>query len=148
MVSFLKGRRRDDDAVVAVDSTGANITAALEALVARAEAAAEQLRSLAPVMDRSAELDTLRERCVAVEEQMGGLERLAVQLAAAEELADASPKLSLGPPTASRSCRVSSAPWATRLTAPSSSGTSWMSSSGTKARWLHSALMQRRFESS
>ena len=67
MVTFLKGRRRNDESVVAVDESGANVTAALEALVARAEAAAEQLRQLAPVMERSAELDTLRERCVAVE---------------------------------------------------------------------------------
>src|SRR5829696_5145823 len=37
MVSFLKGRRRDDDSVVAVDSGGRNVAAALEALVARAE---------------------------------------------------------------------------------------------------------------
>ena len=52
MVTFLKGRRRNDDAVVAVDSTGTNVTAALEKLVARAEAAVEQLvRSHAAIPD-------------------------------------------------------------------------------------------------
>src|SRR5215216_1534988 len=88
MVTFLKGRRRNDDSVVAVDESGANVSAALEALVARAEAAAEQLRSLAPVMERSAELDTLRERCEAVERQVGTLEQLGARLAAAEEQAE------------------------------------------------------------
>lgn len=88
MVTFLKGRRRNDDAVVAVDSSGANITAKLEALVARAETATQQLRDLAPVLERSAELDQLRERCVAVEEQVAGLERLRTQLAAAAEQAE------------------------------------------------------------
>src|SRR6478736_4401633 len=43
MVTFLKGRRKTDDAVVAVDSSGAHITVALETLVARAETALEQL---------------------------------------------------------------------------------------------------------
>ena len=51
MVTFLKGRRRDDESLVAVNEQGANITANLEALVRRAEAAAEQLRQLAPVME-------------------------------------------------------------------------------------------------
>jgi chromosome segregation ATPase len=88
MVTFLKGRRRNDDAVVAVDEHGASVSAALEALVARAEAAAEQLRSLAPVMERSAELDTLRGRCEAVERQMETLEALGARLAAAEEQAE------------------------------------------------------------
>jgi chromosome segregation ATPase len=88
MVTFLKGRRRNDDAVVAVDSTGANITRTLEALVARAETAVEQLRSLIPVLDRSAELDVLRERCVAVEDQVAGFEKLRGQLAAAAEQAE------------------------------------------------------------
>src|SRR3954452_22430182 len=88
MVTFLKGRRRNDDSVVAVDESGANVSAALEALVKRAEAAAEQLRSLAPIMERSAELDTLRERCVAVERQVEGLQQLGAQLAAAEERAE------------------------------------------------------------
>src|SRR5688572_883372 len=87
MVTFLKGRRRNDDTVVAVDSTGANVTAALEKLVARAETAAEQLRSLAPVLERSAELDALRERCVAVEQQVAALDHLREQLAAAAEQA-------------------------------------------------------------
>jgi chromosome segregation ATPase len=87
MVTFLKGRRRTDDSVVAVDSSGRNVAAALEALVARAEAAAGELRSLAPIMERSAELDALRERCVAVEQQVVGFERLGAQLAAAEEQA-------------------------------------------------------------
>jgi chromosome segregation ATPase len=85
MVSFLKGRRREDDTVVAVDSNGRNITAALEALVARAEAAANDLRSLAPILERTAELDGLRERCADIERQVAGLERLGSQLSIAEE---------------------------------------------------------------
>ncbi|MFL5404082.1 MAG: hypothetical protein ACJ8BF_14860 [Gemmatimonadales bacterium] len=85
MVSFLKGRRREDDTVVAVDSNGRNITAALEALVARAEAAANDLRSLAPILERTSELDGLRERCADIERQVAGLERLGSQLAMAEE---------------------------------------------------------------
>ncbi len=85
MVSFLKGRRRDDDSVVAVDSGGRNVAAALEALVARAEAAANDLRSLAPILERTAEFDALRERCEEVERQVAGLERLGSQLSLAEE---------------------------------------------------------------
>jgi len=85
MVSFLKGRRREDDSVVAVDSSGRNITAALEALVARAEAAANDLRGLAHILERTSELDGLRERCADVEQQVAGLERLGSQLSMAEE---------------------------------------------------------------
>src|SRR3954469_10490278 len=85
MVSFLKGRRREDDTVVAVDSNGRNITAALEALVARAEAAANDLRALAPLLERTAELDGLRERCADIERQVAGLDRLGSQLAMAED---------------------------------------------------------------
>ena len=85
MVSFLKGRRREDDSVVALDSSGRNITAALEALVARAEAAANDLRGLAHILERTSELDGLRERCADVEQQVAGLERLGSQLSMAEE---------------------------------------------------------------
>ncbi len=85
MVSFLKGRRRDDDSVVAVDSSGRDVAAALEALVARAEAAANDLRSLAPILERAAEFDALRERCEEVERQVAGLEKLGSQLGMAEE---------------------------------------------------------------
>ncbi|HEU4681730.1 MAG TPA: hypothetical protein VFS51_08295 [Gemmatimonadales bacterium] len=85
MVSFLKGRRREDDSVVAVDSNGRNVTAALEALVARAEAAANDLRSLAPLLERAAEFEALRDRCSEVERQVEGLERVGSQLAMAEE---------------------------------------------------------------
>jgi DNA repair protein SbcC/Rad50 len=88
MVSFLKGRRREDDSVVAVDSNGRNITAALEALVARAEAAATDLRSLAPILERTSEIDGLRERCADIERQVAGLERLGSQLSIAEEQAE------------------------------------------------------------
>ena len=88
MVSFLKGRRRDDDSVVAVDSSGRNVAAALEALVARAEAAANDLRSLAPILERAAEFDALRDRCEEVERQVTGLERLSSQLSLAEEQAE------------------------------------------------------------
>jgi chromosome segregation ATPase len=85
MVSFLKGRRREDDSVVAVDSNGRNVTAALEALVARAEAAANDLRSLAPMLERSAEFEALRDRCSEVERQVEALERVGSQIATAEE---------------------------------------------------------------
>src|SRR5690348_5470749 len=88
MVTFLKGRRRNDDAVVAVDESGANIARALEAMVHRAETAVEQLRQLAPIMERSADLDTLRERCAAVEQQVQQLEALGFRLADAERQAE------------------------------------------------------------
>ncbi len=84
MVSFLKGRRRTDDAVVAVDSSGTHITIALEALVARAEQALEQLRALAPVLERSEDLNTLRERCESVERQVAEMEGTSARLTAAE----------------------------------------------------------------
>ena len=85
MVSFLKGRRREDDSIVAVDSGGRDVAAALEALVNRAEAAANDLRSLAPILERASELDGLRERCADIERQMSGLDRLSSQLAMAED---------------------------------------------------------------
>src|SRR5689334_10850439 len=88
MVTFLKGRRRNDDSVVAVDESGANITAALEALVRRAEAATEQLRQLAPVMERSAELDTLRERCEAAERRIQEMEAMGDRMAEAQRAAE------------------------------------------------------------
>ena len=84
MVSFLKGRRRTDDGVVAVDSSGAHITAALETLVARAEQALEQLRALTPVLERSEDLNTLRERCEAVEQKVMDMESAQARIAAAE----------------------------------------------------------------
>ena len=84
MVSFLKGRRRTDDAVVAVDSSGSHITLALEALVARAEQALEQLRALTPVLERSEDLNTLRERCESVEQTVAGMEGTSARLTAAE----------------------------------------------------------------
>jgi chromosome segregation ATPase len=85
MVSFLKGRRREDDSVVAIDSNGRNVAADLEALVARAEAAANTLRSLAPLLERAAEFDVLRQRCSEVEEHVEGLERVAGQVNSAEQ---------------------------------------------------------------
>ncbi|MFL5473016.1 MAG: hypothetical protein ACJ8AM_11720 [Gemmatimonadales bacterium] len=88
MVSFLKGRRREDDSVIAIDSSGRDITAALEALVARAETAANDLRSLGPTLERAAEIGALRERCAELEGQVEGLLRLGGQMALAEEQAE------------------------------------------------------------
>ena len=84
MVSFLKGRRKTDDAVVAVDSSGAHITVALETLVARAETALEQLRAMSGVLDRTAEIDVLRERCEAAERQVAGMEEMMARVSQAE----------------------------------------------------------------
>ena len=84
MVSFLKGRRKTDDAVVAVDSSGAHITVALETLVARAETALEQLRAMSGVLDRTPEIDVLRERCEAAERQVAGMEEMMARVSQAE----------------------------------------------------------------
>src|SRR3954470_24570706 len=84
MVTFLKGRRKTDEAVVAVDSSGAHITVALETLVARAVTALEQLRAMSGVLDRTAEIDALRERCETVERQVAGMEELMAQVSQAE----------------------------------------------------------------
>ncbi len=84
MVSFLKGRRRTDDGVVAVDSSGAHITVALETLVARAEQAIETLRAMSAVLERSEEIGTLRERCEAVEQKVAGMEVSQTRIAEAE----------------------------------------------------------------
>ena len=84
MVTFLKGRRKTDDAVVAVDSSGAHLTVALETLVARAETALEQLRAMSAVLDRTAEIDALRERCQSVEQQVAGMEELMARVTQAE----------------------------------------------------------------
>jgi len=84
MVTFLKGRRKTDDAVVAVDSSGAHITVALETLVARAETALEQLRAMSGVLDRTAEIDALRERGAVGERQVAGMEELMARVSQAE----------------------------------------------------------------
>ena len=90
MVTFLKGRRSTDgDATIALENANrANAAAALDPLVKRAEAAAEQLRSLASLLDRSEEIDALRERCVAAEEKLATMEQLASRFTSAEEKAD------------------------------------------------------------
>lgn len=90
MVTFLRGRRSNDgDATIALENaTRANAAAALDPLVLRAEAAAEQLRSLASLLDRSSEIDALRERCLAAEEKLASMEQIASRFASAEEKAD------------------------------------------------------------
>jgi chromosome segregation ATPase len=90
MVTFLRGRRSNDgDATIALENaTRANAAAALDPLVKRAEAAAEQLRSLASLLDRSSEIDALRERCIAAEEKLASMEEIAARFTSAEEKAD------------------------------------------------------------
>ncbi|MFL5447974.1 MAG: hypothetical protein ACJ8AX_05460, partial [Gemmatimonadales bacterium] len=56
--------------------------------VARAETAANDLRSLGPTLERAAEIGTLRERCAELEGQVEGLLRLGGQMALAEEQAE------------------------------------------------------------
>jgi chromosome segregation ATPase len=90
MVTFLKGRRSTDgDATIALENANrATAAAALDPLVVRAEAAAEQLRAFASLLDRTSEIDALRERCIAAEQKLAGLEQLATRFNAAEEKAD------------------------------------------------------------
>ena len=90
MVTFLRGRRSSDgDATIAIENANrATAAAALDPLVVRAEAAAEQLRSMAALLDRSAEIEALRERCIAAEEKLAAMEQMAGRFSAADEKAD------------------------------------------------------------
>lgn len=95
MGTFLKGLRRnggESAGSAAAPRGGGNVpaspNAALEALVQRAETAAAQLRSLAPTAETAAAVDAMHARFDALERQLAVLERLGVQLTAAEERAE------------------------------------------------------------
>ena len=96
MVTFLKGlRRQEPEAATGVAGSRSDRSAvsprefaALEALVARAEAAAEQLRSVSTITETAEALAAMQERFATVEGRLGGLEELGSRFAAAEEQAE------------------------------------------------------------
>src|SRR5262250_1967178 len=88
MVTFLKGLRRPEpQAPTAVASARAERPstareyAALEALVVRAEAAAQQLRSLSAITETAEALEAMQERFAAVESRLAGVEQLGARMA-------------------------------------------------------------------
>ncbi len=96
MVTFLKGlRRQEAEAATSVSgprsdrpAVSPREVAALEALVARAEAAAEQLRSVSAITETAEALAAMQERFATVEGRLAGLEQLGSRLAATEEHAE------------------------------------------------------------
>jgi DNA repair exonuclease SbcCD ATPase subunit len=95
MVTFLKGLRRpDNEAATAVATSRAERSAAtrehaaLEALVARAEAAAERLGALSAITETAEALEAMQKRFAAVESQLAGLEQLGARFASVEEQAE------------------------------------------------------------
>ncbi|HET8624409.1 MAG TPA: hypothetical protein VFM14_12675 [Gemmatimonadales bacterium] len=90
-MAFLKGLRRDEPvtAVAAPHGNGRNTpgsreAAALEALIARADKAAEQLRSLDSLAEKAASIGELHERFAAVHQQLAAVEALAQRFGAVE----------------------------------------------------------------
>jgi chromosome segregation ATPase len=92
MVTFLKSLRRPEtEAATAANQRERSIAreyAALEALVVRAEKAAEQLRSLDAVSETAAALEAMHERFAGVESRLSGLEELGARFSGVEEQAD------------------------------------------------------------
>jgi chromosome segregation protein len=89
-MAFLKGLRREES-VTAVASNGngkhapgARESAALEALIARADAAAQQFRSLDSLIEKAESLGELHERFDAVHRQLETVEGLAQRFGAVE----------------------------------------------------------------
>src|SRR6185437_11017944 len=74
-----------DRAAVGRQAPPAYDPAKLEALIARAERAAEQLRGLDATTDRAAQLATMEERLQLLERTLAGVERLETQLKAAQD---------------------------------------------------------------
>ena len=88
-MAFLKGLRREESvAAVATPNgrhaPGAREAAALEALIARAEKAAEQLRSLDSLAEKAESIGELHERFAAVHRQLTAVEALAERFGAVE----------------------------------------------------------------
>ncbi len=93
-MAFLKGLRREESVTaVAVPNGIANgkhtaaaerQAAALEALIARAEAAAEQLRSLDSLAEKAEAIGEVHERVAAVHRQLSAVEQLAERFGAVE----------------------------------------------------------------
>ncbi|HEY8106539.1 MAG TPA: hypothetical protein VIE46_10545 [Gemmatimonadales bacterium] len=92
MVTFLKSLRRPEtDAATAASQRERSVAreyAALEALVVRAEKAAEQLRSLDTISEAAAALDAMQERFAGVEGRLAGLEELGTRFTGVEDQAD------------------------------------------------------------
>ncbi len=90
-MAFLRGLRREES-VTAVSvspgngkpAPGAREAAALEALIARADAAAQQLRSLDALAEKAESLGAMQERFAAVERQLSAVEALAERFGAVE----------------------------------------------------------------
>jgi DNA repair exonuclease SbcCD ATPase subunit len=90
-MAFLKGLRREESvsAVAVSNGNGKHAgaerqAAALEALIARAEAAAEQLRSLDSLAEKAESLGEMHERFAAVQRQLTAVEALAERFSAVE----------------------------------------------------------------
>ena len=95
MVTFLKGLRRPENQAAAGGAGSRSDRpmsprefGALEALVARAEAAAAQLRSVSNITETGEALASMHQRFAAVEGQLTGLEELAARFSTAEEQAE------------------------------------------------------------
>jgi len=96
MVTFLKALRRSDNEAAAgaagsrSDRPAVNPReyAALEALVVRAEKAAEQLRAVSNITETGVALAAMEERFATVESRLAGVDQLASRFAAAEEQAE------------------------------------------------------------
>jgi chromosome segregation ATPase len=89
-MAFLKGLRREESvtAVASPNSAARNIAAreaaALEALIARADKAAEQLRSLDSLAEKAETIGELHERFAAVHRQLTAVEALAERFGSVE----------------------------------------------------------------
>ena len=97
MVTFLKSLRRPEaESATAAGQRERSIAreyAALEALVVRAEKAAEQLRAVEAISETAAALEAMQERFAAVESRLSGLEQVGDRFAAVEEQADRATKV-------------------------------------------------------
>ncbi len=87
-MAFLRGLRRDESVAIAVPngqpSHAAREAAALEALIARADKAAEHLRSLDSLAEKAESLGELHERIATVQRQLAAVEGLAERFSAVE----------------------------------------------------------------
>ena len=96
MVTFLKSLRRPEaeqaTAAGQRERSVAREYAALEALVIRAEKAAEQLRAVESIAETGAALEAMQERFAGVESRLSGLEQIGERFTSIEEQAERATK--------------------------------------------------------